>query len=135
DPIGQPGAERNLRNLEIAAAELASPHRASPSCRAMKRARPAPVPHQPSERGGGHANWGAMPRFWLATPILLLTACGLPRDPEKTSERVASTHELRVGVTDNRAWADASTTEPSGLEPDLVREFAGRIGAHVLWSR
>jgi polar amino acid transport system substrate-binding protein len=76
-----------------------------------------------------------MPRFWLATPILLLTACGLPRDPEKTSERVASTHELRVGVTDNRAWADASTTEPSGLEPDLVREFAGRIGAHVLWSR
>jgi ABC-type amino acid transport substrate-binding protein len=66
---------------------------------------------------------------------LTVTACGLPRDPEKTSKRVAATHELRVGVTDNGEWVDAQPAEPRGLEPDLVREFASRIGAHVLWTR
>jgi len=76
-----------------------------------------------------------MPRPWLAILTLLLASCGLPRDPEKTSERVASTHELRVGVTDNEGWVDASAAEPTGLEPDLVRQFAAQQGAHVLWSR
>jgi ABC-type amino acid transport substrate-binding protein len=76
-----------------------------------------------------------MPRFWLAFSTLLLTSCGLPRDPAKTSERVAATHELRVGVTDSDGWVDASTAEPTGIEPDLVRQFAAQQGAHVLWSR
>ena|SRR5947209_14718698 len=71
-------------------------------------------------------------------PALLcfaLLACGLPRDPEKTSERIGSSHELRVGVTDNGAWVNASAAQPRGIEPDLVRAFAARIGARVLWTR
>ena len=76
-----------------------------------------------------------MLRQW---PILLmvcsLAACGLPRDPEGTSQRIASTHELRVGVTDNGDWVDASGPEPQGVEPALVRQFASRIGAKVLWT-
>jgi ABC-type amino acid transport substrate-binding protein len=67
--------------------------------------------------------------------ILLTSACALPRDPEKTSERLASSHELRVGVTDNGDWVNAQAAEPSGIEPDLVRQFAQRIGARVLWTR
>jgi polar amino acid transport system substrate-binding protein len=73
-------------------------------------------------------------RLVLAVP-LLLAACGLPRDPENTSQRIAATHELRVGVTDNGEWVDAQSAEPSGIEPDLVRRFAARIGARVLWTR
>jgi ABC-type amino acid transport substrate-binding protein len=69
----------------------------------------------------------------LALP--LLAACAVPRDPEKTSDRIASTHELRVGVTDNDPWVSAQSAEPRGIEPELVRQFAARIGAHVLWSR
>src|SRR5438309_2745378 len=77
-----------------------------------------------------------MLRIWLAFgPPLLLAACGLPRDPQSTSRRIAATHELRVGVTDNGEWADAQPAEPRGIEPDLVRQFAARIGAHVLWTR
>jgi len=72
-------------------------------------------------------------------PVLLLalgtTACGLPKDPEGTSQRIAATHELRVGVTDNGEWVDAHGAEPTGIEPALVRQFATRIGAHLLWSR
>ena len=73
-------------------------------------------------------------RSWPVLLPVLATACGLPRDPEKTSERIASTHELRVGLTDNGEWVDASSPEPTGIEPDLVREYARRLGAHVLWS-
>jgi len=66
---------------------------------------------------------------------LLTVACGLPRDPEKTSERIASTHELRVGVTDNPPWVDATHAEPSGVEPNLVRRYAASTGARVLWTK
>jgi ABC-type amino acid transport substrate-binding protein len=77
-----------------------------------------------------------MLRHW---PVLLMMSvlggCGLPRDPKGTSERIAFTHELRVGVTDNGDWVDASGAEPQGIEPELVRQFASRIGAKVLWTR
>jgi ABC-type amino acid transport substrate-binding protein len=74
-------------------------------------------------------------RFW---PLLLLAAvasCSLPRDPEKTSGRIASTHELRVGASDSSGWVDTSGAEPKGVEPALVRGFAAQLGAKVLWSR
>ena len=32
-------------------------------------------------------------------------------------------------------WVDADSSEPNGIEPELVREFARGIGARVLWSR
>jgi polar amino acid transport system substrate-binding protein len=76
-----------------------------------------------------------MLRRWSVLMALLLAACGLPRDPEKTSGRVAQTHELRVGVTDNDPWVTAQQAEPRGIEPGLVRAFAARLGAHVLWTR
>jgi len=73
----------------------------------------------------------------LVLPILfsLLAACGLPRDPEKTSDRIASTHDLRVGVSDSPPWTVSRGGQPSGAEPDLVRGFAEQIGAHVVWRR
>jgi polar amino acid transport system substrate-binding protein len=77
-----------------------------------------------------------MPRHWPVLLPLLAVACGsLPGDPENTSGRIASTHELRVGLTDNGEWTNAQTAEPTGIEPDLVRQFARSIGAKVLWSR
>ena len=76
-----------------------------------------------------------MLRCWPVLLSLVTLSCGLPRDPEGTSERIAATHELRVGVTDNGEWVDADSSEPNGIEPELVREFARRIGARVLWSR
>jgi polar amino acid transport system substrate-binding protein len=75
-----------------------------------------------------------MLRHWAVFLPLLLTACGLPRDPGKTSRRIASTHQLRVGVTSNPPWVEARGAEPSGVEADLVREFASRIGARVQWT-
>ena len=66
---------------------------------------------------------------------ILTASCGLPRDPEKTSERIASTHELRVGVSGNAPWTDDSGPVPRGIEPELARRFAATMGAHVAWTR
>ena len=73
----------------------------------------------------------------MLAPLAFLAAssCGIPRDPEGTSERIASTHEIRVGVSDNPPWTSAARAVPQGMEPDLVREFAARNGARVLWTR
>ena len=76
-----------------------------------------------------------MLRRWLVLLLLLPAACGLPRDPQGTTGRVAASHELRVGITDNGPWTDARSAEPRGIEPALVRAFAARLGAHVLWTR
>ena len=76
-----------------------------------------------------------MLRCWPVVLLLTLAGCGLPRDPEGTSDRLASGHELRVGVTDNGPWADVSQAEPKGIEPDLVRAFAARIGSRVVWTK
>jgi len=65
---------------------------------------------------------------------ILAASCGLPRDPEKTSERVAATHELRVGFTENPPWVTGGP-EPRGIEADLARAYAERLGARVLWTR
>ena len=69
------------------------------------------------------------------TMSLLASSCGITHDPEGTSERIASTHELRVGISDNPPWTVAADGEPRGIEPDLVREFASGAGAHVLWKK
>src|SRR5881275_14521 len=77
-------------------------------------------------------------RPWTALILGLsigTASCGLPRDPDKTSERIASTHELRVGFTGNAPWTDDSGAVPRGIEPDLARRFAATIGAHVAWTR
>jgi ABC-type amino acid transport substrate-binding protein len=78
------------------------------------------------------------PRFRISALLLasaLLASCGLPRDPEKTTQRLTSTHVLQVGVSDNPPWTSASSAEPTGIEPDLVRRFAARHGLRVAWTR
>jgi polar amino acid transport system substrate-binding protein len=64
-----------------------------------------------------------------------LAACGAPRDPEHTTELVRTLHRIRAGVTDNPPWVASGGGEPQGLEPDLIRRFAGSLGARVEWVR
>src|SRR5690348_16039069 len=72
---------------------------------------------------------------WARLLPLLAAGCSLPHDPEGTSKRIQTTHELRVGVTDNPPWVRATSAEPGGIEADIVRRFAQQIHAKVLWSR
>ncbi|HEX6038250.1 substrate-binding periplasmic protein [Longimicrobium sp.] len=65
--------------------------------------------------------------------LILVAACGLPRDPEGTLERVRG-GTLRVGVAHNPPWADLPAPgEARGVEPRLVRALAAELGARVEW--
>jgi polar amino acid transport system substrate-binding protein len=48
---------------------------------------------------------------------------------------VLSTHVLRAGVSDNPPWVRFQGAEVGGIEADLIRAFAGQMGAQVEWVR
>ncbi|MEU4745395.1 transporter substrate-binding domain-containing protein [Actinosynnema sp. NPDC023658] len=70
----------------------------------------------------------------LVLVAVLATGCGLPRDVDGTSERVRG-GVVRVGVAENRPWTRVGDGgEVSGVEVELVRRLAERVGARVEWT-
>ena len=62
----------------------------------------------------------------------VLTACDLPRDPEGTLERVEGS-SMQVGIADSPPWTIITGDEPTGVEPELIRQFARELDAEVEW--
>jgi polar amino acid transport system substrate-binding protein len=71
----------------------------------------------------------------LAAAAVLLAACGAPKDPESTTERVRASHVLRIGVTENPPWIEFHGADVSGRDAGLVQAFARTLGATVQWDR
>ena len=78
----------------------------------------------------------------LSIPVLIcaaavgLVGCGvqIPADPHGTLERVEG-GTLRVGATELSPWVEMDAGgEPTGLEPELVTEFAETLDAEVQWA-
>lgn len=69
----------------------------------------------------------------LATMLLLLPSCDLPRDPEKTLQRVRGAM-IRVGLTASPPWTIYEGDQPRGIEVALVRQFAETFEANVEWT-
>ncbi len=63
--------------------------------------------------------------------LVFAIACDIPRDPETTLERVRG-ETLRAGIAINGPWTQLSGS-PSGVEVDLVEEFARQLDAEVTW--
>lgn len=75
-------------------------------------------------------------RAALALVVLTLTACGVtvPTDPDDTLDTVRG-GELRAGVSPHEPWtAVGADGTPSGLEVDLVEDFARTLDAEVVWT-
>jgi polar amino acid transport system substrate-binding protein len=65
--------------------------------------------------------------------VLAIAGCQFPTDTEGTLDRVRD-GTLRVGVTPADPFVIlAAGSEPEGVEPELVRRFAERLGAEVEW--
>jgi polar amino acid transport system substrate-binding protein len=74
------------------------------------------------------------PLLALLLGVAAVTACvPLPRDPERTLERVQQQHQMRVGLVENPPWVIRTTGEPAGVEVDLVRQFAASLGTTPEW--
>ncbi|UNX55009.1 transporter substrate-binding domain-containing protein [Georgenia sp. TF02-10] len=82
-----------------------------------------------------------MSRRRVLTAALVLTVLGgcgvsVPTDPEGTLDRVRG-GQLRVGVSPNPPWTDlpdGPDGDPTGLEVDLVQDFARSLDAEVAWT-
>jgi polar amino acid transport system substrate-binding protein len=69
----------------------------------------------------------------LCCVIAALGGCDFPADPEDTLEDVRG-GTLRVGVIENDPWVVLEPgEEPSGVEPELVRQFAESLDAEIEW--
>jgi polar amino acid transport system substrate-binding protein len=70
----------------------------------------------------------------LALFLLGVSACTtLPRDPEKTLQRVQQQHHVRVGIVESPPWVIRTGGEPAGAEVELVRRFAASLGGTPEW--
>jgi polar amino acid transport system substrate-binding protein len=67
-----------------------------------------------------------------AALALTLAACGIPRDPEGTLERVDG-GVMRVGVTEASPWVELGAEEPDGIEARLVEHLAEELDAEIEW--
>lgn len=67
----------------------------------------------------------------LLVPALMMAACGMPRDPEDSLERITRTGVLRAGITARPPF----TTEAGGPEAEVIAAFARSLGAAVEWRR
>src|SRR5690606_37034924 len=71
-------------------------------------------------------------------PLLLaglLGACDeIPRDPERTLEKVLQRGELRVGLIHAPPHVDGRVSPPRGKEIDLLRDFADQLGVAPRWQ-
>ena len=82
-----------------------------------------------------------MRQFGIGTVVaalaFALAGCGdFPRDAEGTLEHVRSgDRPLRVGWTAAEPWVRQAPGPdgPTGIEPDLVRAFAGTLRARIEW--
>lgn len=73
---------------------------------------------------------------WVLLAALLSVSsagCGFPWDPMGTLERVQGA-KMRVGVVENEPWTRMDG-EPSGVEVELIDDFAGTLGAEAVYLR
>lgn len=73
-------------------------------------------------------------RRLLVLLALVSTACtSLPVDPKGTLDRVRG-EVLRAGAAENPPWVAAAEGRLTGVEVELVEDFAGSLDAHVVWT-
>ncbi|QNF31535.1 transporter substrate-binding domain-containing protein [Adhaeribacter swui] len=65
--------------------------------------------------------------------VFIISAChNFPRDPDKTLEKVKN-GTLLVGYSENPPWVIKTNAAPTGLEAELIKEFAQTQQAKVIW--
>jgi polar amino acid transport system substrate-binding protein len=77
-----------------------------------------------------HGPWwlGVFAFFLLGA--LLSTGCDFPRDPRGTLDQVQS-GTMRVGIVANEPWTRMEDGKASGVEVELLRDFAGELGVEA----
>jgi polar amino acid transport system substrate-binding protein len=78
--------------------------------------------------GYAFAGWRDLCLFLLALSALVSASCDFPRDPRGTLEGVQNA-TMRVGIVDNHPWTRMEDGRASGIEVELLKDFARELGA------
>jgi polar amino acid transport system substrate-binding protein len=78
--------------------------------------------------GYAFAGWRDLCLFLLALSVLVSASCDFPRDPRGTLEGVQNA-TMRVGIVDNDPWTRMEDGRASGIEVELLKDFARELGA------
>jgi polar amino acid transport system substrate-binding protein len=74
-------------------------------------------------------------KYYILVTALLLIAQGcerFPKDPDHTLEKVKN-GILLVGYSENPPWVIKTENEPTGIEAELIKEFAKSLRANIRW--
>jgi polar amino acid transport system substrate-binding protein len=66
--------------------------------------------------------------------LLVAVACGLPRDPDGTLDRVRG-GVVRVGIAQSPPWVIVTPGGAEGVEATLAKAIADSLGASIEWIR
>jgi ABC-type amino acid transport substrate-binding protein len=72
-------------------------------------------------------------RLLLLSMLAVAAACGLPRDPEGTLDRVRG-GTLRVGFVVDTPWVTEAGQGAGGIEGAIAAELARGLGARIAWT-
>src|SRR4051794_27148356 len=72
-------------------------------------------------------------RTFLIAMCSVAVACGLPRDPQGTLDRVRG-GTLRVGFVVDTPWVMAAGEGAGGIEGAIAAELARGLGARIAWT-
>ena len=64
---------------------------------------------------------------------LALAGCQFPKDPEGTLNKVRDRGTMKVGVTHADPFVNLNGPEPTGVEVELIKEFARHLGVEIEW--
>jgi polar amino acid transport system substrate-binding protein len=78
--------------------------------------------------GYAFARWRDLSLLLLALVALVSASCTFPRDPRGTLEGVQNA-TMRVGIVDNDPWTRMEDGRASGIEVELLKDFARELGA------
>jgi polar amino acid transport system substrate-binding protein len=80
--------------------------------------------------GYAFAGWRYLRLFLLALIALVSASCDFPQDPRGTLERVQH-GTMRVGIVDNDPWTQIEEERASGVEVELLKDFADELGTKI----
>jgi polar amino acid transport system substrate-binding protein len=69
----------------------------------------------------------------LSVCCLVLGGCQFPKDPEGTLDKVRERGTIEVGVTHADPFVNLDGPEPTGIEVELIKEFARHLGVEIEW--
>ena len=69
--------------------------------------------------------------IFFLIPFCLNSCSNFPKDPENTSEKAKET--LRVGIIEHPPFTYAADQQYSGIEVELVKNFAAQSGYDIQW--